>query len=136
MKTISERIKYIRLNAAGKKLSQEEFGQSVGLSRGAIANLEDAENRLPNGVPDSTVKLICATYHVSYRWLAEGKEPIFLDMDADSLVDRYAPDESPYFRACVRGAMRLSDADWIKFRDFVENMREKLQNGDQEADEP
>lgn len=136
MQTISDRIKIIRLTADGRKLTQEEFGKRLGLSRGVVTNLEDAENRLPNGISDSTLRLIAATFRVNYQWLTEGKEPMFLDMDADSLVDRYAPNESPYFRACVRGAMKLSDADWIKFRDFVENMREKLQNGDQEADEP
>ena len=124
----------MRSTAAGKKLTQEEFGKRLGLSRGVVTNLEDAENRLPNGISDSTLRLIAATFHVNYQWLTEGKEPMFLDMDADSLVDRYAPDESPYFRACVRGAMQLSDADWVKFRDFVDSMREKLSNGDESSE--
>ena len=135
MESVSERIKYIRTHAAAKKLTLEEFGARLGISKSTAFNIENPD-RLPGGVPDSILRLIAATFRVNYQWLTDGKEPVFLDMDADSLVDRYAPDESPYFRACVRGAMRLSDADWIKFRDFVENMREKLQNGDQEADEP
>lgn len=134
--TISERIKYIRLNQPGGKMSREAFGQKMGMTGAMVQNIEEAETRLKGGISDSTIRLIAATFRVNYQWLTEGREPMLLDMDADSLVDRYAPDESPYFRACVRGAMKLSDADWIKFRDFVENMREKLQNGDQETDEP
>ena len=125
MTTVAERIKYIRTQATGKKYTLEEFGNKLGISKSAAFNLENPD-RLSGGVPDSTIRLIAATFQVNYQWLTEGKEPMFLDMDADSLVDKYAPDESPYFRACVRGAIGLSDEDWIKFRDFVEDMRNKL----------
>lgn len=134
MSSVSERIKYIRTTATGKKMTLEEFGAKLGLSKAAAFNLENPD-RLPNGVSDSTLRLIASTFRVNYQWLTEGKEPMFLDMDADSLVDRYAPDESPYFRACVRGAMGLSDADWNKFRDFVDSMRDKMRTGDQTENE-
>lgn len=130
MQTISDRIKLVRLNADGKKMTQEEFGRRLGISRGAVTNLEDAENRLPNGVSDSTIRLICATFHINYQWLTEGKEPMYADTDPDSLVDRYAPNESEYFKAAVRGMMNLSDDAWIKLRDFVEDMRKKQHDGD------
>lgn len=128
MTTVADRIKYIRTQATGKKLTLEEFGAKLGISKAAAFNLENPD-RLPGGVPDSTIRLIAATFQVNYQWLTEGKEPMFLDMDADSLVDKYTPDESPYFRACVRGAISLSDKDWIKFRDFVEDMRSRLRSG-------
>lgn len=132
METVSERIKKIRLTSTGGKLTQEEFGKRLGLSRSVITNLEDAENRLPNGISDSTLRLICATFHVNYQWLTEGKEPMYVGTDPDSPVDKYAPDESEYFKAAVRGMMNLSDASWEKLRDFVEELREKLRNGDAE----
>lgn len=120
MKTISERIKYVRLNAAGKKLSQDDFGQSLGLSRGVIANLEDAENRLPNGIPDSTIKLICATYHVSYRWLTEGIEPMLEAGSGDALIDRYAPDADEHLRAAIHQMASFTDEQWAACRDFID----------------
>lgn len=134
--TISERIKYIRLNQPGGKMSREAFGQKMGMTGAMVQNIEEAETRLKGGISDSTLRLIAATFRVNYQWLTEGKEPMFLDMDADSLVDRYAPDESEYFRATVRAAMGLSDEAWIKWRDFVEEMRDKLQHGDQTDAEP
>ena len=127
--TISERIKYLRLNQPGGKMSREAFGQRMGMTGAMVQNIEEAETRLKGGISDSTIRLIAATFQVNYQWLTEGKEPMFLDMDADSLVDKYTPDESPYFRACVRGAISLSDKDWIKFRDFVEDMRSRLRSG-------
>ncbi len=129
MSTISERIKQIRTQSPSGKMSLEEFGKKIGISKSAAFNLENPE-RLLNGVPDSTIKLICATFHVNYQWLTEGKEPIYVDTDPDSLVDRYAPDESEYFKAAARGMMNLSDDAWEKLRDFVESMREKQRNGD------
>lgn len=128
--TTSERIKYIRLNQPGGKMSREVFGQRLGMSASMVQNIEEAEARLKGGIPDSTLKLICATFHVNYQWLTKGKEPMYVGTDPDSLVDRYAPNESEYFKAAVRGMMNLSDDAWEKLRDFVEAMREKQLNGD------
>lgn len=127
--TTSERIKYLRLHHPNGKMSREAFGKKLGISGPSVQNIEEAETRLKGGVSESMLRLICATFHVNYQWLTEGKEPMFLAMDADSLVDCYAPNESPYFRACVRGAIGLSDEDWRKFRDFVDDMRDKLKDG-------
>lgn len=129
MSTVSERIKLIRTQGPSGKMSLEEFGRAIGISKAAAFNLENPE-RLPNGVSDSTIRLICATFHVNYQWLTEGKEPMYADTDPDSLVDRYAPNESEYFKAAVRGMMNLSDDAWIKLRDFVEDMRKKQNDGD------
>lgn len=134
--TVSDRIKYIRETTTGKKMSREEFGKRLGISKDAVYNIEDADNRLPNGIPDSTLMLICAKFHVNYRWLTEGKEPIYADLDADSLVDRYAPDESEYFKAAARGMMGLSDEAWIKLRNFVDMLRDSERTGKEPTQEP
>lgn len=133
--TTSERIKYIRQNQPGGKMSREAFGQRLGMSAAMVQNIEEAETRLKGGISDSTIKLICATFHVNYQWLTEGKEPMYADTDPDSLVDRYAPNESEYFKAAVRGMMNLSDDAWIKLKNFVEDMRKKQHDGDL-PDEP
>lgn len=129
MSTVAERIKQIRTQSPYGKMSLEVFGKKIGISKAAAFNLENPK-RLPNGIPDSTLKLICATFHINYQWLTEGKEPMYADTDPDSLVDRYAPNESEYFKAAVRGMMNLSDDAWEKLRDFVEAMRKKQLNGD------
>jgi len=127
MKTISERIKYIRLNSTGKKLTQQEFGESLGVSRGVISNIEDAENRLPNGVPDSIIRLICSTYHVYYLWLTTGQGPIFEDdliARIDRLVEKSVPNADPVYKAQVKAyAALMTEEDWEIFRDIVEQVR-------------
>lgn len=124
---VSQRIRYLRLNRPSGKMSLDEFGKSIGMTKSAAYNLENPE-RLPNGIPESTLKLICATYHVNYQWLTEGKEPMYICADPDSLIDNYAPDENEYFKAVARGMLLLSDDAWAKLRDFVQDMREKLKD--------
>jgi transcriptional regulator with XRE-family HTH domain len=110
------------MNAAGKKLSQDEFGQSLGLSRSAIANIEDAENRLPNGVSDSTIKLICATYHVQYLWLTTGEGPMYETASGDALIDKYAPDAEDHLKKVFREMAKLPDSAWESLREYIAYM--------------
>ena len=72
MKTVGERIKEVR-KALG--LSGEAFGKPIGLSRGALSNIE----RNVNGASDRTIRLICSEYCVDYFWLTEGKGEMFID---------------------------------------------------------
>lgn len=120
--TVSERIKYIRLNQPGGKMSREAFAKSLGLSKDAVYNIEDAENRLPNGIPDSTLKLICATYKVNYQWLTEGKEPMYLRDEGEELIARYAPDAMEHMKKAIRIMSELPDADWLALRDFLDDL--------------
>jgi len=125
MSSISERIKTIRLTVGNKKMSQEEFGQRLGLSRSAVANLEDAENRLKDGIPESTINLICATFDVQYRWLAEGEGDMIAHQDTDALVDKYMEGESEFAKSIMKAFARMPDGEWIKFRDLLEQIKKE-----------
>ena len=126
METISDRIKYIRTHSGNSKLTLEEFGKSLGISKAAAFNLENSE-RLPNGVPDSTIRLICSTYHVLYRWLTTGEGQMYEDdpqARIERIIEKVAPNASDFFKAQViaYGAM-MSDESWEIFRDIVEQVR-------------
>lgn len=127
MQTISDRIKIVRQTATGRKLTQEEFGNSLGISRSAVTNIEDAENRLPNGVPESILRLICSTYHVLYRWLTTGEGQMYEDdkeARIDRIIEKGAPNADPWFKAQLKAyATLLTDEDWIIFRDMVDKIR-------------
>ena len=123
MESISDRIKEVRLTVTGKKLSQDEFAKALGMSRSALANLADAENRLPNGVPMSAIKLICATYHVNYLWLTEGKGIMMEMMDTDALVDKYMANESEWAKSIMKSFARLPDEEWYKLRNLIEQIK-------------
>lgn len=63
---IGERIKFLRKNKL--KLTQEEFGNRIGVKANTITNYE-CGNRIPL---EQTIKSICREYNVNYFWLTEG----------------------------------------------------------------
>lgn len=131
MSTISERIKIIRSTATEKKLSQEEFARSLGLNRGAIANYEDAENRLKGEVPDSIIRLICSTYHVSYAWLKDGIGEMMQQTDEDDDVNRLMLGESEFAKAVFRALAKLPPSAWDALRQFVDTLKEDQKKTDE-----
>ena len=77
MYEINKRIKEIR---TAKKLSQTEFGEKIGLSRDAIANIENERVE----VKDLTINMICKTYCVSDAWLRTGEGKPFAEMSMEA----------------------------------------------------
>lgn len=80
------RIKFLRKEIL--HLSQASFGESLGVNRDMVNNIEN--NRLAR--PDQKeplYKLICKTFNVREEWLKNGEEPIY-QMDAE---------EDPYIAA-------------------------------------
>ena len=63
--TMSERIKQIR---KGKDISQEEFGNKIGITRSSVSLLESGRNN-PS---EQTIKLICQEFSVNELWLRTG----------------------------------------------------------------
>lgn len=64
METRADRIKYIR---AASGLSQEEFGEELGVSRGAVGNWE-----LGKGIKTESLTAISKRFSVPLDWLARG----------------------------------------------------------------
>ena len=98
------------------KMSQAAFGEKLGISGPAVSKIESGTN-MPS---DSTIKLICATYHVSYRWLTEGIEPMLEAGSGDALIDRYAPDADEHLRAAIHQMASFTDEQWAACRDFID----------------
>lgn len=77
-----ERIKELRKKYL--KMTQEEFGQRLGVTRDTIGNIE--LNRLAR--PDqklSLIKLMCKEFNVREEWILNGTEPMLVQPDTFSL---------------------------------------------------
>ena len=122
--TISERIQYIRENVHGKKMSREEFGKCLGLTKDAIYNIEDAEKRLPNGISPSTINLICKTFNVRQEWLIDGEGPVYETDVAYGRINEMFKDRTEFFRANMRGLWSMDDAAWEEFKNAVDMLDE------------
>lgn len=122
MQTISERIKLIRKNA---KQTQEEFGETLGVSRGVVTNWEDAENRLPNGIPEMALKHIASTYKINYGWLLDGSGTMDVIQSTDDLVEKYMAGESELVKSIMKAFAKLPDEDWIKLKNMIDQIKKE-----------
>lgn len=120
---ISERIKLIRTHF---KLSQSEFGERIGLSRGAVVNLE--MNRLKNP-GDQTLRynLICREFGINEEWLRTGKGSMLSAKTEEEELAIWAGrhlkiDSDSFKRRFVLAMMNLSDDDWKVLEKYINDM--------------
>lgn len=80
-----ERVLYLRKKVL--KISQEQFGASLGLSKSAISKIEKKMHSLT----DSNVLSICRAYKVNEEWLRHGTGEIFAveGNELEYLIGRY-----------------------------------------------
>lgn len=71
--TQGERIRYLRKEVL--KITLEQFGKKIGVTKSAISNLENESRNLTEQV----AKAICREFNVDYLWLTEGTGDIFLE---------------------------------------------------------
>lgn len=125
MTTINERFKFLRKQL---KLSQEAFGQEIGLSRGEVNNI-DRELTIPK---DFTIQMICREFGVSEEWLRNGTGDMFVPQTEDEelakLVGDFLQDETPEFKKKLVTLIIKMDDDELQrlqgYADFLLNKKE------------
>lgn len=114
---VSERVTLLRKTL---KLSQSSFGESIGVSRDVIKNID---NKL---VPPKPLLLqqICKVHNVNPRWLETGEGEMFLPMDEDDklyeFVDRVCAMDGDAFKKRMFNALaNLSESGWEALESFL-----------------
>ncbi len=92
---MNERIKKLR---KALDLTQQEFGDRIGIKRNTLANYEIGRNE----PIDAVVNLICREFNVSETWLRTGEGEMFVQRSADDEL------------AQVFAAIAASDDELIK----------------------
>ena len=85
MENVNDRIKKLRTFLG---LSQEAFGQQLGVKKSAISKIEKGENDLSPQMQ----KLICREFNVNFFWLRDGIGEMFMQAPetiVDELADEY-----------------------------------------------
>lgn len=118
---MNERIKQLRLELG---LSQEEFGNRLGVGRGAITNIE-----LNKVEPKPLfVSLICKTYGVRESWLRDGTGPMYTTMDeADELARIFAEigaSDDGLVKTAIRVYWRLDEKEKPAIRKLTDDLLE------------
>ena len=107
---MNERIKELR-KVLG--LSQDEFGRRLGLTRGAITNIE-----LNKTEPKPLlIDLICREFDVNETWLRTGEGEMFVpisrDEEIEEFIGRLLHDESDSFRKRLISVLaKLTEDEW------------------------
>lgn len=117
---MNERIKQIR---KALNMSQDDFGKRLGVTRGAITNIE-----LNKTEPKPLfIKLICDTFEVNEEWVRNGTGEMFAqksrsDIITDFLADSLKEEDSSFKRRFIEMLASLSVEEW----ELIEKMTNKL----------
>ena len=104
--TIGERFKEVRTKYLN--LSQEEFGNTLGIGRGAIYNIEKGLVE----PKESFMQLLCSTYNINREWLETGEGDMFLPMTEDEELARmfgelFTPETDPRIKKAVKATIEM-----------------------------
>lgn len=116
---IYERIRLLRKDTL--KMSQEVFGERLGVSRSVIKNIE--LNALAR--PDqklSLIKLICKEFSVSEEWLLNGTGDMFASNEAEysTLIDRVMTGENEFAKNIFKTFALFEEEDWEALQRMIE----------------
>lgn len=116
--TVNERIRNLRKEI---KLSQEDFGGRLGVTKASISRLEAGINN----VTEQMIKSVCREYNVNYAWLKEGIGEMFISSD-DSVanrIDDLLAGENETAKALFRAFAVLDDADWLTVKKIIDELK-------------
>lgn len=111
--TLHEKIRFIRKD---KKKSQAEFGETLGVSRDVVANIENGRV-IPR---ENMIKLICSTYDVDYAWLTEDEgEPYIKTKNSviEKLAIQYNLDD--FDKKIIGKYLELSPEDRSVLKNYI-----------------
>ena len=118
--TVNDRIKEVRKNSG---LSQTDFAERLGTTRGVITNLEGGKTT-PN---DPFVKLICREFNVCEAWLRTGEgemmQPLTRNQEIAEFMGRLMndPDSAPRKRF-ISIVSKLDVEEWRLLDEIAKKM--------------
>ena len=115
---LKERVKAVRKSQP--KMTQAQFGSMLGATREMITSYEIGKVT-PS---DAFIKLICATYGISYSWLKDGIGAMYREPDSDDeLVDNIMFGDNEFAKDIMKRFARLSDDHWVMLREVIEALK-------------
>ena len=115
-----ERIRQLRKQHL--KLSQEQFGEQLGVSRTVIKNIELGALARPEQ-KEPLYRLICETFHVNYKWLTSG-EGEMLVTTKQSFVEKLSEEYGLSFTAqkIIESYLNLDEQQRTAVDDFIKTI--------------
>lgn len=119
---MNERIKELRKSLG---LSQEEFGELIGLKKSGVCSIESGTRR----VTDKHLKLLQKSdYPINVDWIVTGEGSMFLEGNNDDEIQKYVEtilkdDTDSFRRNLIKGLCQLSPEGWKALKQLLETLQ-------------
>ncbi|MFA9375777.1 MAG: helix-turn-helix domain-containing protein [Lachnotalea sp.] len=105
----NERIKLLREHL---DISQEKFGEYIGLSKSGISSIESGNRN----VTEKHIKLVRTCFNVNEVWLRTGEGEMFNEMSEDDelalYVGKLAGSDNEFKKKAILALCKLPDEVW------------------------
>lgn len=120
---MKDRIKKIRKEL---DLTQQKFGERIGVKGNTIAQYENGRNE----PIDAVISLICREFNVNEDWLRTGKGEMFIEQTKDEQIAAFVgsilKDEDDSFkRRLISGLAALDDNGWEVLEKFLDSIQKE-----------
>ena len=118
---IGTRVKKVRLR---KGISQEQFGEIIGIKKAAVSKIENGENSLSKG----NLLAICRQFNVNKEWLINGNGEMFTTKSKEDEIRNFYEnaissnsDIAKIQRKFISTLVSLDEEEWIVLDRFMKH---------------
>lgn len=118
---IGKRVRKIRLQ---KGISQEQFGELIGIKKAAVSKIENGDNSLSR----SNLISICKQFNINEEWLLYGKGEMFIPESRENEIRRFFEnaissdsDIAKIQRKFISTLVSLDEEEWIVLDRFMKH---------------
>ena len=106
-------------------LSQEEFANKLGLTRGAITNIELGKTE-PKPL---FISLVCKEFNVNEQWLRTGEGEMFNDLSREQEIIKFVTSlmtdsDDDIRKSTILAMSQLTDEQWAAWAAFIDKLYE------------
>lgn len=121
--TMNERLKKLRKEL---DMTQQEFADRIGISRGNIGAYEVGKNAISNAV----ISLICREFNVNEKWLRFGDGEMFIELSRSDEIAQFVgqlmtEEDDSFKKRLVSGLAALDDNGWKVLENFLDSIQIK-----------
>lgn len=116
---IGKRVRKIRLQ---KGISQEQFGELIGIKKAAVSKIENGDNSFSR----SNLISICKQFNINEEWLLYGKGEMFIPESRENEIRRFFEnamssdtDLAKIQRKFINTLITLDKEEWIVLDRFM-----------------
>lgn len=120
---MNERLKKLRKEL---DMTQQEFADRIGISRGNIGAYEVGKNAISNAV----ISLICREFNVNEKWLRFGDGEMFIELSRSDEIVQFVgqlmtEEDDSFKKRLVSGLAALDDNGWKVLENFLDSIQIK-----------